>query len=201
MSMSLVEDYLTSLPAGLDSYPEACIKGAVVCSLAEGLGERLLRGQVLHPVAQRMIDDPPMANSWVPDVQLHVLYLAAMEVCFSGSTGASAFEEWIYLHTRQSLQSPLYRILFVVLSPGQVLRGLPRRWAAFHRGTTLDVVTVEKARAKLRFSCPPGLMPEAALIALRAVLRAAGAAAGAKLVAVELAESAPGCSVLDVRWM
>jgi hypothetical protein len=142
-----------------------------------------------------------LASSWVPDVWLHVLYLASLEVCFAGPGGEMEFEEWIYRRARQSLGGPLFGVLFLFLSPERVLVGASKRWSAFHRGTGLDTVAVAKSTAKLRFTCPPGLMPNAALRALRAVIRAAGITAGARAVRVDLHEESPACTLLDVRWI
>lgn len=197
---SQVDAYLSGLPHGVDSFPEARIKGAMVRSLADDLRTRLGRGERLHPLAQAMLDAPPPASSWVPDVKLHALYLAAEETCFSGMGGEAAFEQWIFSRTRDSLRGPLFGVLFAVLSPELVLRGLPYRWAAFHRGTSLEVLSTERSSARLRFSAAAGLMPPVAFRALRAVVRAAGVAAGASAVGATLEHVSPTTTDLVVRW-
>lgn len=195
-----VAAYLESLPRGIDSFPEACIKGAMVRSFGDDLRARLARGERLHPLAQAMLDTPPPASSWVPDVRLHVLYLAAEETCFAGPGGEAAFEQWIFERTRDSLRGPLFGVLFAVLRPELVPTGLPYRWSAFHRGTALEVIGTERTSARLRFTAPAGLMPPVAFRARRAVVRAAGVAAGASLVGASLQHVSPTTTDLELRW-
>ena len=176
-----VAAYLSRLPADLDSYPDALIKGSVV---REVIGEsdvlpRLVSGQVPPRVEALMRDPPPLA-SWVPEVHFTAALAAVGDLCFSGLRGMSAFERWMLERNRTLLASPLYKILFLVVSPERIFLGIEKRWGAFHRGSSLRVAGRAKGTTQLELTFPPQLFEEYALRAFGCAFQAAGEAAGSK---------------------
>lgn len=70
----------------------------------------------MPPVVRFMVEHPPPASVWVPEVYLKVLMLAVLDAHF-GPDNVTGYLEWIYDRNRKLLSTTLYRALFFVLSP------------------------------------------------------------------------------------
>lgn len=198
-----VAAYLRSLPAGIASYPEAQAKAAVLRDwLARSrLAVRLAPGQVPDEV-EALAREPPPASLWIPEVHLVALKEADFELTFAGAgEGAmAACEQWMLEVYRHLLSSPLYKILFLVVSPERALVGGERRWSAFHRGSELRVLESRTGHARLEVSSPPGLFSELGLRAHGCALQAAGEAAGGRDFAWTLKRVEPGRAHYELTW-
>jgi hypothetical protein len=195
-----LRSYLERLPRGLDSYPEASVKGSVVRAIAVAAGDDAeLRGR-LPPQIERLIATPPLVSAWIPEVHHCALLLARYEAHHAAGGGWESFEAWAFDVSRTILQGPLYCMLFAVLGPERVLAGVHRRWAAFRRGSSLEAVESLPHGARLRLSYPPHLFPEAGLRAIRTSFRVAALSASARHVTVELDEQTPTSCVFLARW-
>lgn len=177
-----VARYLEKLPGGLASYPECLVKASVLRNSAD---PRVLGPEVpLPPEVRAILDHPPPVSVWVPEVHYTVIMLATHEVHFPGAD-PEAFIAWVHARNVHLLSTPLYRALFLVLSPERVLHGLEKRWGSFRRGTELQVVRAEGQAAELRLRTPPHLYAQVSVWAMGAALRAGLVAAGARLARVE----------------
>jgi len=199
--LATVETYLARLPAGLDSYAEAAVKGSIVREwvAATDLRARLEEGQVPREV-ETLLREPPPASSWVREVEYVALVVATYELCWKGAGGVAAFERWRLDVSRKMLSGPLYRVLFLVASPERVFVGAERRWGAFHRGSALRVRGRESRRAELELTFPPRVFPELALRLNGRALQAAAEAAGLKRVEVALSDATDVSGHFEISW-
>lgn len=196
-----VAAYLESLPDGLDSYPGALTKGAVVRTFLgeSGVLSRLAPGDVPGRVEDLLRDLPPV-GTWVREVHFCAAIGALMDRCFPGVAGMAAFQLSMLERNRQLLTGPLYKILFMVVSPERVFLATDQRWSAFHRGSALKVIARSPQAVRLELSAPPHLFPDYYVRAIRGAIQAAGEAAGCKSIFVELLTDAHGPPRFDLRW-
>ncbi len=195
-----MERYLSRLPLGLASYPAMTAKGSSLRSTLADAPQPLLSGLGLPPRLEELVRLPPAPSDWIREAELWALALAVYDNSFAHSGGLPAYREWVYAMTRRLLSSPAYRILFALISPEQLFLGAAYRWAAFHRGTGIEVIKRGTGAGACRVTTPPHLLPEIAHIALAEGIRAALAVAkgdGAEVVAH--AESST-CVLLEARW-
>ena len=198
MTLESVKRYLERLPHGLASYPASCVKGTVVRAVALAFQSDAELRAGLPPETDRLLAEPPLASAWIPEVHLNVLFSA---ICETRYPVAGAFETWAYEGNRTILGGPVYRVLFGVLGPERIMIGLPNRWSAFRRGTTLVPLEVEPKRARTRLTYEPWLMPDVGLLAMRAAVRAAADVSGARSVTVTYEEESPTSTVFSARWV
>ncbi|MCZ7677693.1 MAG: hypothetical protein M5U28_02505 [Sandaracinaceae bacterium] len=147
--------YLARLPEGLASHPQCVVKASVLRDVADArpLGPDDLAA-LPGPVAQ-LVREPPPVSSWVPEVHALVAMIAIRDRHFApGEIGLSAYEEWTYERNKKLLARPLYRALFLLLSPERLLRNVGNRWAMFRRGSRLELVERSASSATVRLSFP-----------------------------------------------
>jgi hypothetical protein len=194
-----MEEYLAKLPRGLDSYPDYQQKAV---GYREFLAEvpanemsalRVLPGPLLDLV-ERLV---PVSN-WIPEVHSCALFLAIADLYLES--------EELYLArklelNRRILRSPLYRVLFLFVTPQGLLgRDLPARWNKFHRGLLLRAVEVGAISAKLRMEFPHHLVPVLQIRAYAGAVQAAVEASGGRGVFVEIASSSSTHAVFEASW-
>lgn len=186
--------YVAALPHGLASYPQCLVKGAVLRGLLEttpvaftreGLGEELFT----------LLDTPPLPNAWFSEVHFNALMLAQQE-----RMERSSYDEWVYRRNRRLLESSLYRMLFLVLTPERLFTGMPRRWAAFRRGSELLAVEHGTGHATVEVRFPSKLHDARTLRNLCIACRAACDAAGGRDTESTLTLVEPTRGRVAVRW-
>ena len=161
-----VDHYLSQLPAGLRSYPDAQAKGTVVLPWLQGtVGKALLESPDLPKPLRTLIEEPPTVGAWVSEVALAALILAAYDAHFArvGAGGADELQSFIHTTNRAAFKSPLYSILFAVVSPERLLAGAAQRWSAFHRGSKLEAVDRTEGHALLELSHRPDIFSDHSL--------------------------------------
>lgn len=184
-----VASYLERLPRGVASYPECSVKASV---FRDALESRALSAEDLsglpHEVAE-LVERPPPVVTWIPDVQCLVILTAIRDRHFpSGQAGLEAYSNWMYERNRRLLTRPLYRALFLLVSPERLLRGVDRRWGAFRRGTSLSLVAQGTGWAELLARHPPHLFNESTHYGICGAFRAATEASGGRQVHTETRE-------------
>jgi hypothetical protein len=196
-----LESYLTTLPNGLDSFPEAQIRGSAMRSALERCARVGVKLALLPPPLGQMKDEPPAVHHWIPEVQHSTLMLAAYEQVFASAGGISGFETWVFEDNKRLLSSGLYRVLFAVVSPERVLLGAPKRWTAFRRGSSIRVLESKRAEALVEMVHPKGLMNLVGIIAVGAAWRAAARVAGATATKVAVVEWDGARAVYQLRYV
>ncbi|MGH7440305.1 MAG: hypothetical protein ACRENE_31820 [Polyangiaceae bacterium] len=152
----LIENYLASIPGGIDGYPECMHKGEPLGVWLAGSPLAGLSERVPAPVAE-LLREPTNLPVWVPEVHATVIYLAMREVHFVTD---AAFLQHAENVNRGVLETPLNRFLFWVASPRAILRGGSVRWGSLHKGSTIEIRKLLEDSARLTLRFPPNLLPE-----------------------------------------
>jgi hypothetical protein len=190
-----LERYLAGLPDGLASYPQCQVKGSVFRSLFDGVD---LDPAPLAPPLRQLLEDPPIASEWIPEVHLWALLFAAAD---QRRMDAEAIRSWIYQRRRQLFEGAVYRFLMALVPPATLVRTSAMRWGAFHRGTVLEAGGVADDGARLHLAFPSGLFDSQALDALTAVVRAALDASRARGAEVEVEEATATTARFRASWL
>jgi hypothetical protein len=130
--------WLAGLPRGLDSYPECLVKGSLL--------RRLVKSQSLQPHLPLLppellgwFESPPLVSAWVPEVHLFAMLHALRDLVYE----EHALHTFVSAGIERMISSPLYKIMFLVVTPKRLLQGIGRRWDQFHRGTTMTATDRE----------------------------------------------------------
>jgi hypothetical protein len=181
-----VAAYLAPLPDGMASYPDCCVKASVYRDALTSLSLSSEDLTGLPREIRDLIERPPLVSAWVPEVHSCVILIALLDRHFErGPAGLEAYAHWTYERNRRLLTRPLYRALFLLLSPERLLRSVGSRWGAFRKGTSLELVAQGTGWAELVVRHPPHVFNETTLYGLRGAFRAAAEAAGARNVETE----------------
>ena len=192
-----VARYLAGLPNGIDSYPGCLAKASLFRSMVDRSPLVGIGPDELPPVIVALLDDPPPVTAWIPEAHSHALLLAVYDRNFRSER---AFATWCYQAQRELFEGPLYRFMFLVVSPMLLLRGAERRWRTFHRGSQLRVERTGSKSAHLTLTYPGALWDDVSLVGLCEGLRAAIEAAGARRAKVAVARSDEGRALLEGTW-
>ena len=167
----LTESWLAQLPLGWDSFPEAQAKASM---LRQYLDVKPLHNvDALPPHLHALVTKPPPMNAWVPYVHHMGVTMAYREECDDDD----AFFQLVFDMTAALYRSPAYKLLMVVATKERLLRAVEKRWATFHRGTMLTLVSSSSEQALLTLTTPPHLYADAVVAGLRAALTSVFAAA------------------------
>ena len=191
--------YLERLPEGADSYPATLVKGTVILSALEDPKYRPAY-EGLPEVVRKLVDEPPAVGSWVPEVHFQALMATIYDSHFAAAGGIDALEAWTCERNRVIFRSPLYRVLFLVVSPERVFAGAAKRWSIFHRGSRIEVVDIVPQKATVRLTYPAGIMLDLCARAYGGAFRAALAAAHAKLGTIDCEVESDTSSLYVARW-
>lgn len=148
-----LEAYLASLPGGASAYPECQAKGVLARTLAADEAYGWAADQLPAPF-RRLVEDPPMATEWIPEVQYLALVYALADAT---SLDDDAILAGVRDRQRRLFELPAYRILMAAPSPGTLLRGAEQRWSTFHRGSTLEVEGIADDGVRLGLHFPRSL--------------------------------------------
>jgi hypothetical protein len=193
---SLLGEYISSLPKGLDSYPESKCKGSVIRGALDALpGE--LDFEAMPEALAEFIQNPPPPSSWVPETCSMSVYLAVADQLFPNDE--RAFSYWVYGVGKAVFQSPMYRILMLVASPARLAKGAQRRWGAFHQGSEYLLERHEWGTlSKIKYQ--PYLFPRLGVVATSMAIKAAYRASGARKAKVEVVGWTPTEATIRSEW-
>lgn len=186
--------YIAALPKGLASYPQCLVKGAVLRGFLE-TSPALLKTDGLDEELRHLIEAPPLPNEWFSEVHFNALMTSHEERLPSAS-----YDDWVYRRNRRLLESPLYRMLFLVMSPERLFTGMPRRWGAFRRGSEMSIVEHGGGHALIEVRFPAKLHDARTLRNLCIACRAACDAAGARGTDSALTLVEPTRGRVSIRW-
>lgn len=187
--------YLDLLPQGLDSYPQCQVKASLLHSLKSDLPIDSLI-PFLPSVLQEIVTQPPPVSSWIYEVHFRALLRAGFDSFFQDRR---KYVAWGYEAQRRVLSSPLYRPLFMMMSPSRGFRLASSRWENFHKGVSLQV-QADTHSGRMVFEFPTHLLTLFDLEVTMCGIRVALELIGARDVHVsELAESPASLSAL-VSW-
>jgi hypothetical protein len=192
-----VHQYLETV-GGVGAHPDATAKGGV---LADALSHRPLHPPPgsLGPELEALATNPPLLTGWVPEVQFNATMLAIYDEHY-GAGGMSDYLAWVYDRNRRLFTRPAYKILFLVVTPERLLRGLGTRWAAFRKGSTLTATATGPKHVEVRIEHPRHLHPEQSVRAFAQAWKAAVECAGGKNVESTLVHTEPTEANYSLRW-
>ncbi len=191
-----VDRWLAGVPGGLDAYPEVQAKGSLVRSALEGQPKAELLAR-LPPPLRALVAEPPVGSEWVPEAHLDGLLLAIADV--RGMTDDDLCA-WTRARNRALFESPAYRILMAVMSPGALVRFAGGRWANWHRGTSLEIEGVADDGVRGTLTFPRGLFDALLLRVFAEAFVAALQLANAAFPVVKIVEAGPESARYLVRW-
>lgn len=195
-----LSSYLERLPRGLDSYPDVVVKASVYRDSLASLSLDDCLG-VLPDELRELVTHPLPVTAWVPEVRSLSILIAVRDRHFPQTeAGVDAYEEWVFERNYRLLRRPLYRALFMLLSPERLISGVERRWSAFRRGTSLRVVERSEGRADLAITHPENLFDHTVRRGMCGAFRAASVAAGARDVTAEVVDVAERETRVRVCW-
>ncbi len=191
-----LERYLAALPGGLDAFPSALAKGALVRNILEDEPLPELLPALPEPL-RRLAADPPVGSEWVPEAHFDALLLAVADV--RGLTDAELLA-WTRKKNLRLFSSPAYRILMMVTSPSQVIRFAGARWANWHRGSTLELHGIADDGVRVHLRYPRGLFDGTLLRVYGEAFTAALETARAKQPVVTVVAEQPGLAQYEASW-
>ncbi|BDG06215.1 hypothetical protein [Anaeromyxobacter oryzae] len=191
-----LERFVAGLAGGLDAFPSALAKGALVRNLLEDEPLPEILPALPEPL-RRLATEPPVGSEWIPEAHFDALVLAVADA--RGLTDAELLS-WTRARNLRLFSSPAYRILMAVMSPAQLLRFAGARWTNWHRGTTLEVegIADDGVMASLRY--PRGLFDPTILRVYGEAFTAALQMANAKEPAVTVVAEQPGLARYRASW-
>jgi hypothetical protein len=200
-ALPTVVGYLDKLPRGLESYPQAVIKGSIVRAMlaVSGLSGLLAPGLLPLPV-EDLVRHPPGVTDWVPETYYATIVSAVFDLRFRNAGGQAAFESLLLEANRRLLRGSLYRVLFLVLRPARILSGTEKRWATFHRGSCLSVASYNESSARVRLTHPPFLFGDLSLGGFARAFQAALEAAGGKSAQVFARIESETSTLYQAEW-
>jgi len=190
-----LEEYVASLPVGLESYAECVVKASVLRAALEAGG---LRGPEsgLPDQVQRLLDAPPPVTEWIPEVLSVAAHLAIID---KNKLSDEAVLDWTYRTNRHLAQSRLYRAVASLASPEMALRAARLGWGMLHRGVELSVQR-GKGSAQLTVEHPQSAWTRLVHLATATGFRAVLESSRGKDVSVKLSDSHPDHATFDCTW-
>jgi hypothetical protein len=193
-------EYLALLPNGLASYPE-CSARAVIMERYARDHEKLARAPGFPAQIAAVYAGAAGSDEWIPEVVVQAAHLALRDARYPTDR---ALNDWTYELNRELFDKPILRSLMRLMSPTLIVVGSAKRWANFHRGTTLvaEAVRTTGGRAKTRavVNFPENLFTRLFLESLERAFAAALAGARAKNPLVHLVESGARSARFEVTW-
>jgi hypothetical protein len=197
----LAAAYLNALPFGLESYPDCSLRSEVIEPFRRDFG-KVAHAPGLPPAVVSLLAGPTATKRWVPEVLFQTTNLVIRDVAFQSD---AAFFQWTHDVNHEIFDKPLLRQLMRLFSPTLIVVGAAKRWAAFHRGSTLTSNPVSEAngrvRASARLDFPEGLFAKVSLEAFEHAFLAALAGSRAKGVEVKLANATPTTAEYRVSFL
>lgn len=189
--------YLKSLPAGLDSFPECQINVHVLDHVA--MDHPQLAMATMSPKEIRDVL-AGHKGEWVTEATAGVVYMMVRDLCPLDKD----FLAWNFKNIARLFDRPLYRAMMRVLSTSLVVMGSTKRWSTFHRGTTMTaetVITLEARRvARATLDFPEGLFNDLMLLQHCSTLEAALVASHATEPRAEYRRVGTGKAEFTASW-
>ena len=191
-----LEEYVSRLPYGLDSYPECQTKGVV---LASALGDFPFHDSwnELPAVVLARIVTPPLATEWVSSALTNAVQCVVADTYHPTDSALLSYNR---ARTLKVADSGTYRTLARVAGVKILMRGAVRMHAMFQRGTDFRLVSVGDRAVTLYLEHPPFLHGGGIHLANEAVFGTLIETAGGRSVSVKMSESSARRAVYDVTW-
>jgi len=104
------------------------------------------------------------------------------DTTFGGSE--PRFLAWVRDENRALMQSALYKVIFLVVSPERLFRSIGPRWGALRRGTTAELLDASPTGGRMRVRFPSHLYSDLVTHVRAASMAVIAEASGARNVRV-----------------
>jgi hypothetical protein len=201
MSVTEIPDDLPLLKAYLDStlvvgaYPACVCKAAIYRHALEALATPLDTAG-LPKILRDHIEAPSPPSAWVPVSIAAAVHLVILERAFGDER---RYLDFIYQMAANTIRTPMYRTLFVLVGAERLARTGPMRWGAFFRGLQYNVNVLDTG-ATGQYGFPPGLLPAVLMRAVARSIEAAVHAAGAERAVVRVVETGETHAITRTEW-
>lgn len=192
----MLERYLQSLPAGIDSYPECQTRGIIVRSAVKEHAPKPA-WSTLPLQLRELIHDPPLPTTWVPAVLSDAMFCVLVDTYYPTK---QAIFTWNHDRTSRLSRSTAYRMLTRATSLRTFLRSAARVHEYFQRGTNMRVELHEKTGGTFWLEHPPYLHCELNHYSNEAVFQAVLETAGVSEPLVRLVEVTPRHGKYEAQW-
>jgi hypothetical protein len=188
--------YVTSLPEGLDSYPECASKASIWKNILRGTDASSLAGRV--PPELLVFSSPSMLDgAWISAAQSFAGHLALRDCLFP--TDDAICEHFRKLD-RELLSGRLYRALFALASPRLVVHAADRRFGSMFKGITLEAHDSARHRVELSLRYPHNLLPPLVGRLYLIAFEGAVSLAGGKSVVGKVLDHGPTAAHHELCW-
>ena len=191
-----VAHYLETLPDGVRSYPDAKIRGGLVNAVLKEVRFSDTRGALPDAVCD-WIEQPPLQSEWIPQVIARVLLRSLHDEHFKTR---EAYLNWAYESQRKVLSGPLYKILFLGVSPERLIKMSASRYAHFHVGLSMEILDRSGNTATARLHHPPLLCTPFDHAATLEGFRAGLELAGGREIVSGVADYDDRSALLEFSW-
>ena len=131
-ALPTVGRYLEGLPRGIESHPQAMIKGSAAAMLVKLFPDTADRAK-LPPILLDYLERPPPVSVWVPEVPVACLALAIRDLSFEDD---KAFADFVDAGFLKYFGGRLYQAIMSMSSPDLLAKHGPKRWGMLRRGST-----------------------------------------------------------------
>jgi len=192
-----LSDYLSSLPAGLDSHPECQAKGSVLRSTLECAQVPPVEEGVLPAPIQAVLRQLPSHSQWLPET---VLWGAMFAIADLAGMDEEAYLRWTRVTNAHRFANPVFRFLMSFTSPQMLMDIGASRWGAMHRGTRLTSERTGPQQATVALRFPTALFCELSLRSLGTAFLVALEHSRAKRPQVRLDRFDTSSACFEAQW-
>jgi len=192
----LMQRYLDGLPAAENAYPQCSMKAAFVNLTRERTP--FVATPDMPDWLKAFIDARWPATEWVPLVQCNAWVLAMIDGLWGGSV--ERYLRFNYETNLDYAKSPMFKLLYMMISPGFLMRHVPLAFRRGIRGPGFTVLRSEPGLATVQIAFPHGLYDEVIAQGWTAAFRAMLEATGTNDVQVVLAKHSPMLATYDATW-
>jgi len=188
--------YQSLYPAGLDAFPSCTASTRLPLSIAADYPD-LPRLPALLPQWRQALAVPMQEGGWMPETTLILQYLLLRDAYFDSD---AAYFEASKQRMKASFLHPAMRPLMALMSPHLLMLGAGRRWAAYHRGSTLSIAAPAAGRLRGTLTFPPGLYPPLMIGDHKMAIEASIEMTNKRATALSATLTAPGVCTIEGAW-
>lgn len=173
------------------------MKGSVVRQLVTTPYARSIEPD-LPPVLRAYFETPPLVSAWCNEVHFHAILHAVFDVRFEANE--TRFLAWVKDENRTLMQSALYKVIFLVVSPERLFKSIGPRWGALRKGTSAELIDVGTHGGRLRIHHPLHLYSDLVSRVRATSMATIAESSGAKNVRVSPDNASPTSVDFVAQW-
>lgn len=197
MKYRRLDEYIKSLPRGLDSYPACRMKASIYRRALESKPLLGLDRTSLPASLCDLIDEPLLVSSWMEATKgFAVIMLVADHYGMSDDET----RRWLFDLNQTLFGGRLYRGMMKLASPTLLMRIASNLFGAFHQGMSFELTELAPNSAGIVLRYPQLVVSNFVASGLGEVFSCAFSVSNAKNVTVRVDEVARAHARFTVRW-